>query len=193
MKLQREFYLQNDVVGIARDLIGKVIYTNIENKLTAGIITETEAYAGVNDKASHAYNNCRTKRTEVMYGLGGYTYVYLCYGVHYLLNFVTNQIDIPHAVLLRGIIPLEGLAIMEHRTGKKIGSKGISNGPGKASKALGINLNHNKLDLIGGDIWIADNGVLIDDKDIIRAPRIGVQYAEEDAKLPYRFLYHWPA
>lgn len=189
MKLQRDFFLRDDVVSVAHDLIGKVIYTEIDNQLTAGIITETEAYAGAIDKASHAYNNNRTNRTEVMFGQGGFSYVYLCYGVHHLFNFVTNKKGIPHAVLLRGIKPLQGLEIMEQRTGKKSSHKGFSDGPGKLSRALGINMNHNKLDLIKSNIWVEDKEIKINKKNIVVGPRIGVQYADEDAKLPYRFLY----
>ena len=105
MKLKREFYLREDVVQIAKELLGKVLFTNIGGKITAGIITETEAYAGITDRASHAYNNRRTARTEVMYAVGGTSYVYLCYGIHHLFNVVTNKKDIPHAVLIRAIKP----------------------------------------------------------------------------------------
>lgn len=190
MKLQRDFYLRDDVVEIARDLIGKVIYTNFDNQLIAGIISETEAYAGAIDKASHAYDNRLTNRTEVMFGQGGISYVYLCYGVHYLFNFVTNRSDIPHAVLLRGILPYEGIETMKKRRRNIISGKGFSDGPGKATKALGINMNHNKIDLLGDSIWVEDKGIEINNNEIQVGSRIGVQYAGEDAKLPYRFLYN---
>jgi DNA-3-methyladenine glycosylase len=189
MKLQKDFYLRSDVVEIARDLIGKVIYTQIDNQLTAGIITETEAYAGVHDKASHAYNNRRTNRTEVMYREGGVSYIYLCYGVHYLFNFVTNHKDIPHAVLLRGIVPYTGLDIMKNRTGKTSTGKGLTDGPGKVTKALGLHIKHNGLDLSGNTVWVTNEGIKTNVAGIKVSPRIGVQYAGEDAKLPYRFLY----
>src|SRR5690606_19477666 len=103
MKLDRLYYQQSDVVAISRNLIGKVICTNINDEYTSGIITETEAYAGVGDKASHAYGDRRTNRTETMYMQGGYAYVYLCYGIHHLFNIVTNVEGVPNAVLLRGI------------------------------------------------------------------------------------------
>ncbi len=166
-----------------------MIYTQFDNKLTAGFISETEAYAGAIDKASHAYNNRRTNRTDVMFGQGGISYVYLCYGVHYLFNFVTNRNDIPHAVLLRGIIPYEGFEIMKQRTGKNKPGRGFSDGPGKVTKALGINIQHNKLDLLGNSIWVEDKGIVIKKNEIHIGSRIGVQYAGADAKLPYRFLY----
>src|SRR5436189_2434033 len=98
-KLHRSFYTRPDVVRIARDLLGKVLVTEFDGRRTAGMITETEAYAGVKDKASHAFGGRRTRRNEPMYGIGGTAYVYLCYGVHHLFNVVTNTEDVPHAVL----------------------------------------------------------------------------------------------
>src|SRR3954471_15249269 len=101
--LKNSYYLNADVVFLAKDLLGKTLCTRINNKLTCGIITETEAYAGVIDKASHAYSGRRTNRTETIYSKGGVTYVYLCYGIHRLLNIVTNNKDVPHAILIRAI------------------------------------------------------------------------------------------
>src|SRR5260221_14728938 len=98
MKLDETFYTRNDVVKISRELLGKVLITNFQNKITAGVITETEAYEGITDRASHAYNNRRTPRTEIMFRKGGTAYVYLCYGIHSLFNVVTNKENIPHAV-----------------------------------------------------------------------------------------------
>jgi DNA-3-methyladenine glycosylase len=109
--LPSEFYIRTDVVQVARDLLGKVLYTSFNHEITAGIIIETEAYAGVTDKASHAYNNRRTARTEIMYRTGGTAYVYLCYGIHSLFNIVTSVEDNPHAVLIRGIEPLHGIEL----------------------------------------------------------------------------------
>jgi DNA-3-methyladenine glycosylase len=198
MKLEKDFYLREDVVQISKDLLGKYLFTKIKNKLTAGIITETEAYAGEIDKASHAYNNRRTSRTEVMFAEGGISYVYLCYGIHHLFNVVTNFRDHPHAVLIRAIQPVEGLkTILERRniepTKEHIeqvlkGKKKIAGGPGTASQALGINISHNGLDLTKNVIWIEDKNIQIKPKDIITGPRVGVDYAGEDAKLPYRFI-----
>src|SRR5690349_17324323 len=101
MKLSREFYLREDVVRISKELLGKYLFTFIDGKLTGGIITETEAYKAPEDKASHAYGGRRTERTEIFYSEGGVSYVYLCYGIHHLFNVVTNQKDIPHAILIR--------------------------------------------------------------------------------------------
>src|SRR4051812_33790234 len=109
MKLKKSFYHRDDVVQIAKELLGKYLFTNFNNKLTGGIITETEAYCGVIDKASHAYRGRRTARTEIMYNAGGTAYVYLCYGVHSLFNVVTNRKDIPHAILIRAIQPTHGV------------------------------------------------------------------------------------
>ncbi len=186
-KLSRDFYLREDVVQISKELLGKYLFTKIGGKITAGIITETEAYAGITDKASHAYNNRRTNRTEIMFAQGGLSYVYLCYGIHHLFNVVTNVKDTPHAVLIRAIKPLEGIdLILKRRKVLKIHSK-ITSGPGTVSQALGILTKHNGLDLTGNQIWIEDKGVKILKNEIISSPRIGVDYAGEDAKLPYRF------
>jgi DNA-3-methyladenine glycosylase len=188
MKLNQDFYIRNSVTQIAQELLGKYIFTYIDNKLTAGIITETEAYAGIVDRASHAYNYRRTARTEVMYAQGGVAYVYLCYGVHHLFNVVTNQKEVPHAVLLRGIYPVSGIEIMEKRIGKKFKDKSFSDGPGKASKALGIRVINTGENLTGNKIWIEDKGVQVNKKDYTQGPRIGVIYAGKDALLPYRYL-----
>jgi len=188
MKLDQAFYTRSSVTKIAKELLGKIIYTRFGGILTGGIITETEAYKGATDKASHAYNNRKTERTEIMYSTGGVAYIYLCYGVHHLFNFVTNQKGIPHAILLRGIYPIEGILSMEKRTNKKFTQKGFSDGPGKLSKALAIKTHHTGLDLTGNTIWVEDKGISIKEEDIVVTPRIGVDYAGEDTALLYRFL-----
>ena len=186
MKLQRSFYTRQNVVEIALNLIGKVLLTRFNGELTSGIIIETEAYAGVSDRASHAYGGRRTARTEVMYAPGGTAYVYLCYGVHSLFNIVTNKKDIPHAVLIRGIYPLEGKNIMKIRAQKPDLLRGSGIGPGKVSKLLGIHYSHTGIDLLGDEIWLEDQGYKFDD-EILTGTRIGVQYSGQDAFLPYRF------
>lgn len=185
-KLNASYYLNPDVVFLAKDLIGKTLCTRINNTLTCGIITETEAYAGVIDKASHAYGDRRTNRTEVMYSKGGVSYVYLCYGIHRLFNIVTNANGIPHAILIRAIYPVKGIEEIVKRRGIKF-SANLCVGPGKVSQALGIDLVHNKLSLTGKEIWLQDDHVNIPEGSIHVGPRIGVDYAGEDAKLPYRF------
>jgi len=188
MIVPRDFYLQEDVVSIARQLLGKVIFTRFGGELTAGMITETEAYAGVVDRASHAFGGRRTGRTETMFQMGGIAYVYLCYGVHHLFNFVTNREGIPHAVLLRGIYPLEGIPVMEKRTGKRFLSERFSDGPGKLTRALAIKTIHDGTVLTGDKIWLEDSGDRLDDEEVYTGQRIGVGYAGTDAELPYRFL-----
>jgi DNA-3-methyladenine glycosylase len=198
MKLEKDFYLHEDVVSLSKDLLGKYLYTRIGGKVTAGIITETEAYAGEIDKASHAYGNRRTQRTEIMFADGGVSYVYLCYGIHHLFNIVTNYKDVPHAILVRGIKPVEGIkTILQRRniTPQKDlrqqvdkNYRKISGGPGTVSQALGIRTEHSGIDLTGNTIWVEDKGFKVSKKDITAGPRVGVDYAGEDAKLPYRFI-----
>lgn len=187
MKLSRNFYLRDDVVAISRDLLGKVLCTQIAGALSKMIITETEAYAGVSDKASHAYSGKRTKRTELLFGDGGIAYVYLCYGIHHLFNVVTNKNDVPHAVLIRAGEPLSGTDLMLQRRGKTKLDKTLLAGPGSLAKALGITTGHSGLSLMNGQIWIEDHGTDIDDDSVTPGPRVGVDYAGEDALRPYRF------
>lgn len=172
---------------LAEDMLGRVLVTKIGNKLTAGIITETEAYDGIEDKACHAYGGKRTPRTEVMYSQGGISYVYLCYGMHHLFNIVTGKKDVPQAVLIRAIQPLKGIdEILKRRNATQL-SANLCVGPGKITKALGITTQHNAFDLTQGKIWLEDDNIQLKKSQILKGPRIGVDYAGEDAKLPYRF------
>jgi DNA-3-methyladenine glycosylase len=186
-KLSRDFYLREDVVAISRELIGKYLVTNIDDKLTSGMIIETEAYNGSVDKASHAYNFRRTARNEIMYGPGGVSYVYLCYGIHHLFNIVTNKKETPHAVLIRDILPDQGIDEMLKRRGQKKVNAKFSDGPGTLSQALGIKTIYSGIPLSGDIIWVEDRNVSFKSKDIQVGPRIGVDYAGKDALLPYRF------
>jgi DNA-3-methyladenine glycosylase len=182
------YYLNPDVEFLARDLLGKIIMTNIDGDgVTGGIITETEAYKGETDRASHAFGGRRTARTETMFMQGGVAYVYLCYGVHHLFNVVTNQAGIPHAVLIRGIEPLYGREIMARRMRFDNHVAGVFNGPGKLTKALGIDRRHDKILLAGSTIWIEDIGIQIKPEELVSGPRIGVAYAGEHAMLELRF------
>lgn len=187
MKLPLPYYLNQDVIFLARDLLGKVLFTEINGNVTAGIIVETEAYFGVLDKASHAYGGRRTERTETLYSPGGVSYVYLCYGIHHLFNIVTSTEGEPHAVLIRAVEPLIGKEIMEFRRNMPVSKTAISSGPGSAAKALGIDRSFNKKDLTDNEIWIEDHGIRYSDEEIVAGPRIGVAYAQEDALLPWRF------
>ena len=188
IKLDYDFYNQTDVVKIARSLIGKILVTKWKGTETSGRIVETEAYNGVIDRASHAWNGRRTTRTEIMYGEAGTAYVYLCYGIHHLFNVVTNSINTPHAVLIRAIEPLTGIDTMLKRTGKKKLDRTLGSGPGNVSKALGISTQHTGSNLLDDLIYIADDGYKINNKQILATPRIGVDYAGEDALLNYRFI-----
>lgn len=194
MLLRRCFYTRSDVVAISRELLGKHLFTQHVGIVTGGIITETEAYAGEEDRASHAWNGRRTPRTEVMYTEGGCAYVYLCYGIHSLFNVVTNRTGIPHAVLIRAILPTHGPETMLERLGKTAWSDKLTTGPGRVTRALHIHFSQTGTDLTrkpSGDtsgIWIED---LHPDLSAFRlkvTPRIGVDYAGPDAALPYRFL-----
>ncbi|MBS1934119.1 MAG: DNA-3-methyladenine glycosylase [Bacteroidetes bacterium] len=187
-KLSQSFYNRQDVVKIARQLLGKILITKFDGKITSGRIVETEAYNGEIDKASHAYNGRKTERTKIMYGAGGTAYVYLCYGIHHLFNVVTNKENVPHAILIRALEPIEGIDTMLKRTGKKKLDFTLTRGPGNVSKALGIFKHHSGEDLLSDKIFIADDGFKLSEKNIIASPRIGVDYAGEDAKLPYRFF-----
>ncbi len=187
-KLPPEYYLNPDVVFLARDLLGKALMTHIDGQgVTGGIIVETEAYAGEGDRASHAYGGRRTPRTETMYMQGGVAYVFLCYGMHHLFNVVTNIEGIPHAILIRGIKPFTGQELMSLRTGKQLNSIEFLNGPGKLTRALGITTRHDKTRLYDNSIWIEKNEDQPIHNKIITGPRVGVDYAGEHALWPYRF------
>ena len=186
MPLPESFYTRKDVVKIARELLGKVLVTEFNGIRTSGIIVETEAYAGITDKASHAHGGRRTNRTEIMYMHGGAAYVYLCYGIHHLFNVVTNVTDTPHAILIRAIEPLEGIETMLERRGKEKLTPSLTGGPGAMSQALGITTIHTGVSLQGPQIWI-DEGLKVAAKDVVATTRVGVAYAMDDALRPYRF------
>jgi len=186
-KLGLEFYQRSNVLRIAKELLGKVLVTKWDGVTTSVRIVETEAYAGVIDRASHAYGARRTKRNEIMYAHGGHAYVYLCYGIHHLFNVVTNIHEVPHAILIRAGEPLKGIDEMLKRTGKKKPDHTLTRGPGNVSKALGITTDHSGLYLDGNKLFIADDGFRYKKNELIASPRIGVDYAGEHALWDYRF------
>ncbi|MGN6295103.1 MAG: DNA-3-methyladenine glycosylase [Chitinophagaceae bacterium] len=186
-KLPLSFYQRENVLQIAKELMGKILVTQWNGITTSGRIVECEAYAGVIDKASHAYGGRRTNRNEIMYANGGYAYVYLCYGIHHLFNVVTNIREIPNAILLRSLEPLKGVPEMLLRTKKKKADYTLTRGPGNLSKALGIVTSQSGMLLNGKQLFLADDGFTYPAKDIAASPRIGVDYAGKDALLPYRF------
>jgi len=188
MKLKKSFYHRDDVVLIARELLGKYLFTNFNNKLTGGIITETEAYIGITDRASHSFGGRRTARNEHMYADAGTAYVYICYGLHHLFNVKTNKKEIPDAVLIRAIHPTHGIPTILKRRGMTEMKKNISGGPGTVGVALGINKIHSGTDLLSKKIWIEDRKFPVDPKNILVSKRIGVEGAGEAAHYPFRFV-----
>ncbi len=185
-KLQKDFYLRDDVVAIARELLGKIVVTRFNGKFSSARIVETEAYAGTIDRASHTWAGRRTARTEIMFGEGGHAYVYLCYGIHHMFNIVTNKKNIPEAVLVRGVEPLEGKNIMVQRSGKLKFDTSIGRGPGNVGKALGILTMHTGSNLQRDDFFLADDGYRA--VDVLVSKRIGVNYAGNCANWLYRFF-----
>ncbi|MEO6488789.1 MAG: DNA-3-methyladenine glycosylase [Ferruginibacter sp.] len=187
-KLPIKFYDREDVVIIAKELLGKVVVTNINGKVTSGRIVEAEAYVAQVDKASHSFGGRRTARNEHMYAHPGTSYVYICYGMHQMLNVVTNKKDIPDAVLVRAIEPISGIDIMLERTGKAIFDSTLTRGPGNVGKALGIFKVHSGLNFLDDELSIySDNQSSIPDEQIGISKRIGVESAGEAALSPYRF------
>ncbi|MDR1757389.1 MAG: DNA-3-methyladenine glycosylase [Bacteroidales bacterium] len=189
MVIEHDYFLQDDVVFAARDLLGKYIFTRVGGQLCGGMIFETEAYKGITDKASHAFGGRRTRRNEAMYAEGGIVYVYLCYGMHHLLNLVFNREGAPDAVLIRGILLTHGEELVLQRTGKTKVTPTICQGPGRVSKALGITVADNALQIPSAKIWLEDRKITPLHEEIKITPRIGVDYAGEDAALPYRFVW----
>ena len=186
-KLPLSFYNRKDVLTIAREMLGKVVYTNIDGQITSGRIVETEGYVGTIDKASHAFGGRRTPKNEHMYHGAGTAYIYVCYGMHQMLNIVTNEEDMPDAVLIRAIEPIMGWDIMAQRTGKNESDPTITRGPGNVGKALGVHKRYSGIHLLDEVIYLMDDGFKLPEDAIGVSHRIGVESAGEDALLPYRF------
>lgn len=186
MKLTIDFYQRKDVVKIARDLLGKGLFTSVNGIVTGGMIVETEAYSW-KEKGCHAYGAKKTPRNAVMFGQGGHAYVYLCYGIHYLFNIVTNVEGVADAVLIRALEPIAGVDEMHLRRGTLKHNLHLTSGPGKLTKALGIDRTFNGKFLLNNDVWIEDLGIKIPLRNAVASERIGIDYAGEDARLPWRF------
>lgn len=186
MKLLKSFYERKNVVEIARELLGKGLFTKIDGTLTGGLIVETEAYSW-KEKGCHAFGGKMTPRNEIMFGRGGHSYVYACYGIHNLFNVVTNKPGTADAVLVRALEPTLGTEEMKRRRGDLKNLYQLTSGPGKLTMALGINRTFNGKYLLNNEVWIEDLGVIVKNKDIIASKRIGIDYAGEDAALPWRF------
>ena len=186
-KLPQSFYDRTDVVQIAKELLGKIVVSHINDVFTSGRIVETEAYIGITDKASHSFGGRRTPRNEHMYSAPGTAYIYICYGMHHMLNVVTNKEGVPDAVLIRAIEPIEGIDTMLKRTGKKELNHTLTRGPGNVGKALGIFKHNSGIFLMDNQIFLADDGYIPKAEEIGTSKRIGVESAGKDALLPYRF------
>ena len=152
-------------------------------------IVETEAYRGADDRASHAYNLRRTPRTEVFFGPPGVAYVYLCYGVHRMLNVITGPEGCPNAVLIRGVAPLKGTQHMLRRRGLHSVSRRLSGGPGLLTQALGVELQHNGADYFDplSPLRLGGRFNSCPDERVLVGPRVGIAYAQECAQRPWRF------
>jgi DNA-3-methyladenine glycosylase len=187
VKLPREFYTRPDVLAIARDLLGQVLVVRArDGRRVSGTIVETEAYRGPEDRASHAYGGRRTRRTETMYARGGTAYVYFVYGMHHQFNVVTNVEDVPHAILVRAVVPREGIALMRRRrTGRP--DPDLASGPGKLCQALGIDLRLDGVDLLGDRVWLERGERTLARADVVTGPRVGIAYAGAWARRPWRF------
>jgi DNA-3-methyladenine glycosylase len=187
-RLPREFYTRSNVLTVARELLGKLLVVPTEDgRRVSGIIVETEAYRGPKDRASHAYGGRRTNRTETMYQMGGTAYVYFVYGMYYQFNVVTNVEDIPHAVLIRAVEPVDGTEIIKQRRHQQP-DHNLTNGPGKLCIALGIDRKLDRADLLGDRVWLEDVENIARCR-IVSGPRIGIDYAEEWVDKPWRFWF----
>jgi len=187
-KLSRGFYTRRDALAAARDLLGKrLVVAAPDGSRVSGLIVETEAYMGVEDKASHAYANRRTPRTESMYAEGGSAYVYFIYGMYYQFNVVVNRREVPHAVLVRGVEPTEGLEWMLRRRPGLRRERDLTNGPGKLCAAFGIERSYDREDLGGERVWIEETRRAVASGDIAAGARVGIDYAAEFAQKPWRF------
>lgn len=187
MKLPLSFYQRNDAVLVARELLGKHVYTQINGEITGGVIVETEAYQGPEDRGSHAYNNRKTPRNEIMFGAGGVTYMYICYGIHDMLNVVTGAEGTSHAVLIRAVEPTVGLELMRERRQVFNEDARLCRGPGALAKALGLVKAHNGIDLQEDTIWIEDRGELDTESEIISSARVGMNFDGPYKTIPWRF------
>lgn len=185
-KLAREFYTRPNVLNVTRDLLGKLLVVPAtDGTRVSGMIVEAEAYRGPQDRASHAYGGRRTNRTETMYRIGGTAYVYFVYGMYYQFNVVTNIQNVPHAVLIRALEPVEGIEVMRKRRDEQP-DHNLTNGPGKLCIALGIDRQLDTADLLGQHVWIEEYQKIPRSR-VVNGPRIGIDYAENWVNKPWRF------
>jgi DNA-3-methyladenine glycosylase len=185
-RLPEKFFLRSDTVRVAQDLLGKLLVVPAANgSRVSGMIVETEAYMGVEDKAAHSYGGRRTPRNEITYAEGGHVYVFFVYGMYYQLNLVTGPAEQAHVVLIRAVEPVEGIEIMHERRGP-MPDRNLTSGPGKLTIALGIDRSFNGEHLSGDRIWVEEYRN-VKKSEIASGPRIGIDYAEEFVEMPWRF------
>ncbi|MEO7658240.1 MAG: DNA-3-methyladenine glycosylase [Pyrinomonadaceae bacterium] len=186
MKLSKAFYSSENTTDIARDLLGKLLVVPDEQgNRVSGMIVETEAYQGPDDRAAHSFGGRRTPRNEVMYASGGTVYVFFVYGMYYQFNVVTGPTDHPHAILIRGVEPVEGIEVMRTRRGT-MKDRNLTSGPGKLCIAMAIDRSFNGEDLRGRRVWIEEYRSFAED-EIAIGKRVGIDYAGDDANNPWRF------
>ena len=186
--IPKNYYQNQDILFLAKDLLGKVLCTDFNGEYCEAKIIETEAYKAPEDKGSHAYQNLRTKRTETMFQAGGHAYVYLCYGIHSMVNVVTGPENLAHAILIRAVEPMNNIQIMKDRVKTKKKDFLLGSGPGNVCKAMGISTDNNGVELFKkGKIWIKDSKEIIDQSNIVASPRVGIAYAEQWAHKKWRF------
>lgn len=184
-KLSADFYTQEDTLLVSRQLLGKKLCTFIDGIFTSGIIVETEAYRGPEDLGSHAYNNKRTTRNDIMYAEGGVVYMYICYGIHDMLNIVTGKEGNSHAVLIRALEPVNGIRHMYERRGIQ-DLRRLCKGPGALAKALSLSKKHNGVSLQSDIIWIED-APAIAEENIVETARVGLNIQGLYKEIPWRF------
>jgi DNA-3-methyladenine glycosylase len=188
MELKRDFFLDNPRV-VAKNLLGKELVRRVSGREIVCKIVETEAYGGVEDKGSHAFGGKRTKRTEPMFHIGGTIYVYLIYGMYHLLNIVTGPVGEPNAVLIRAVEPIKGIdLIKDNRKLKSNKIYDLTNGPGKLTQGLSIDMTFNQKDIVThNEIYIREGSLSIEEDDIIKSPRVNIDYAEEYKDKQWRY------
>jgi DNA-3-methyladenine glycosylase len=184
-RLERPF-LAGDTVTVARALLGQRLVRILAGRRLSGLICETEAYAGPDDQASHAYR--RTPRSAIMYGPPGYAYVYFIYGMYFCLNVVCQADGHPGAVLLRALLPQEGIEMLRARR-PGVRDSQLTDGPGKLCAAMGITGAQNGLDLCESDELFLESGAAVPDGAVIATPRVGVRGDASALSRPWRFVW----
>ncbi len=179
-------FFQRPALEVARDILGLVVVHRRGERITAGIITETEAYQGPQDQACHAYNGRRTERNEALWGPPGRAYIYFTYGMHHMFNVVSYEDGIPHGVLVRSLWPVTGLSLMLER---RKGRLPLATGPGRLCQAMDITREHYGARLQGDTLFVGYPPLgLVPRFDIISTPRIGIDYAGDAKDYLWRFV-----